>query len=111
MAELGVLEPGTVIKPIVDHEGVKLLAERLYGISVLELTELNGYDDKNYKIVEDPNMKNPLITNHSPHGYVLKILNSMDSKDVAVVEAQNEIMNYLSKCLISSMLIWVSAFI
>lgn len=46
------LEPGKVIKPIIDHEEVKLLVERLYGISVLELTELDGYDDKNYKIIE-----------------------------------------------------------
>ncbi|CAG5006901.1 unnamed protein product [Parnassius apollo] len=90
-----VLEPGTVIKPVIDHEGVKLLVERLYGISVLELTELNGYDDKNYKIVEDPNVKNPLIVNHSPYGYVLKITNSMDSQNLGVVEAQNEIMNFL----------------
>ncbi|XP_026735537.1 hydroxylysine kinase isoform X2 [Trichoplusia ni] len=90
------LEPGAVIKPIIDHEGVKLLVERLYGISVLELTELNGYDDKNYKIIEDPNVKNPLITSHSENGYVLKIMNSMDSQNVGVVEAQNEIMNFLA---------------
>ncbi|KAI8423434.1 hypothetical protein MSG28_012567 [Choristoneura fumiferana] len=91
-----VLEPGKVIKPVISHEEVKLLAERLYGISVLELTELNGYDDKNYKIIEDPNMKNPLITHHSPHGYVLKIMNSMDSQNKGIVEAQNEIMNLLN---------------
>lgn len=97
MSEPTLLQPGTVIRPIIDNEGVKLLVERLYGISVLELVELNGYDDKNYKIVEDPNVKNPLITNHSPHGYVLKIMNSMDSLDVGLVEAQNEIMNFLRK--------------
>lgn len=91
------LEPGQVIRPVIDHEGVKLLAERLFGISVLELTELNGYDDRNYKLSEDPNMKNPLIPNHSEYGYVLKIMNSMDSKDVSVVEAQNEVMNFLRK--------------
>ncbi|KAM3957207.1 hydroxylysine kinase [Aphomia sociella] len=90
------LQPGADIRPVIDHEGVKLLAERLYGISVLELSELNGYDDKNYKITEDPNVKNPLITSHSPHGYVLKIMNSMDSENVSVVEAQNEIMNFLN---------------
>ncbi|XP_049881066.1 hydroxylysine kinase [Pectinophora gossypiella] len=95
MTDSKILEPGKVIRPEIDHEGVKLLAERLYGISVLELTELNGYDDKNYKIIEDPNVKNPLITNHSPNGYVLKIMNSMDSQNVDVVEAQNEIMNFL----------------
>lgn len=90
------LEPGAVIRPTIDQDGVKLLAERLYGISVLELSELNGYDDKNYKIVEDPNVKNPLITSHSEHGYVLKIMNSMDSQNVGVIDAQNEIMNFLA---------------
>lgn len=95
------LEPGKVIRPAIDHEGVKLLAERLYGISVLDLTELNGYDDKNYKITEDPNMKNPLITNHSEHGYVLKIMNSMDSQNLSFVEAQNEIMNFLNSRSVS----------
>lgn len=95
-----VLEPGTIIKPIITHEEVKLLVERLYGISVLELEELNGYDDKNYKIIEDPNVKNPLITNHSTEGYVLKIMNSMDSQNLSVVEAQNEIMNFISEFLL-----------
>ncbi|VVC92693.1 unnamed protein product [Leptidea sinapis] len=76
-----VLEPGADIRPVIDTESVKLLLERLYGISVLELTELNGYDDRNYKVVEDPNVKNPLITNHQPYGYVLKIMNSMDSQN------------------------------
>ncbi|CAG4972392.1 unnamed protein product [Colias eurytheme] len=95
MSDQTVLQPGLNIKPVIDDESVKLLVERLYGMSVLELTELNGYDDKNYKIIEDPNVKNPLITNHCPQGYVLKIMNSMDSKNVSLVEAQNEIMNFL----------------
>ncbi|XP_041972324.1 hydroxylysine kinase [Aricia agestis] len=90
-----ILEPGQIIRANIDHESVKLLAERLYGISVLELTELNGYDDRNFKLIEDPNMKNPLITNHSEHGYVLKILNSIDSQNPGFVEAQNEVMNFL----------------
>lgn len=97
MEKSSILQPGTSIRPVIDNEGVQLLVERLYGICVLEMTPLNGYDDKNYKIMEDPNVKNPLITNHSPHGYVLKIMNSMDSQNLSLVEAQNEIMNYLSK--------------
>ncbi|XP_013168904.1 PREDICTED: hydroxylysine kinase [Papilio xuthus] len=91
------LAPGARIRAEVDEEAVRLLAERLYGISVQELTELPGYDDRNYRLTEDPNVKNPLILRHSPHGYVLKIMNSMDSKNLAVVEAQNELMNFLSR--------------
>lgn len=97
MTDKKILEPGLAIRPKVDPEIVKGLAERLYGISVLELTELDGYDDRNFKIIEDPNVKNPLITHHSPNGYVLKIMNSIDSQDLSVVEAQVEIMNFLSK--------------
>ncbi|KAJ0171650.1 hypothetical protein K1T71_012413 [Dendrolimus kikuchii] len=96
MSETRCLEPGAVIRPQIDHDGVRALAERLYGISVLELTELNGYDDKNYRITEDPNVKNPLITAHCPDGYVLKILNSMDSQNAPYVDAQNELMNFLN---------------
>lgn len=91
-----VLEKGTMVRPEIDDEGVKLLAERLYGISALELTKLNSYDDKNYKIIEDPNVKNPLITTPSEHGYVLKIMNSIDSQQAPVIEAMNEMMNFLS---------------
>lgn len=102
MATSAVLSPGTRIRAEVDEEAVRLLAERLYGISVLELVELPGYDDRNYRLTEDPNVKNPLILRHSPHGYVLKIMNSMDSKNLAVVEAQNELMNFLSQFSISN---------
>ena len=80
-----ILQSGDVIKPEIDDESVKALAERLYGISCLELKEMNGYDDKNYKITEDTNMKNPLITKHCPYGYVLKIMNSMDSEKLSLV--------------------------
>ncbi|XP_077286531.1 hydroxylysine kinase [Arctopsyche grandis] len=91
-----ILQSGEVIKPEIDDESVKALAERLYGISCLELKHLNGYDDKNYKITEDTNMKNPLITKHWPHGYVLKIMNSMDSEKLSSVEAQTETMLFLA---------------
>lgn len=99
-----ILQSGDVIKPEIDDESVKALAERLYGISCLELKEMNGYDDKNYKITEDTNMKNPLITKHCPFGYVLKIMNSMDSEKLSLVEAQTEIMLFLGElpnCLVT----------
>lgn len=43
------------------------------------------------------NVKNPLIVSHCPFGYVLKILNSLDSKMEDVVDAQNQILLYLGK--------------
>lgn len=106
-----ILQSGDVIKPEIDDETVKALAERLYGISCLELKELNGYDDKNYKITEDTNMKNPLITKHCPYGYVLKIMNSMDSEKLSLVEAQTEIMLFLGElpnCFVTVLIIFIS---
>lgn len=41
------------------------------------------------------NVKNPLIVSHSVHGYVLKILNALDSKKEEFVDAQNQLLLYL----------------
>lgn len=92
-----ILQRGEVIKPIVTEDSVRALAERLYGISCLELKELNSYDDKNYHITEDKNMKNPIIPVHCPFGYVLKIINSLDSQKLSFIEAQTEALIFLSK--------------
>lgn len=91
------LEPGSDIKPKVTNELVESLLRRLYGITLAEFKELISYDDRNFLIKEDPNIKNPLIVSHWPHGYVLKILNALDSKKVEFVDAQNQLMLYLSK--------------
>ncbi|XP_065355367.1 hydroxylysine kinase [Calliphora vicina] len=91
------LQPGSDIKPKVTNEIVESLLRRLYGITIGEIKELISYDDRNFLVKEDPNIKNPLIVSHWPHGYVLKILNSLDSKKIEFVDAQNQLMLYLSK--------------
>ncbi|EDW04088.1 hydroxylysine kinase [Drosophila grimshawi] len=93
----GVLQPGSDIKPKIEPENVEPLVRRLYGITVSELKELNAYDDRNYWIQADCNVKNPLIVSHCPHGYVLKILNALDSKKEDFVDAQNQLLLYLAK--------------
>ncbi|XP_060651943.1 LOW QUALITY PROTEIN: hydroxylysine kinase [Drosophila nasuta] len=92
-----VLQPGSDIKPKMRPEDVEPLVRRLYGITVSELKELISYDDRNYLIKEDCNVKNPLIVTHCPLGYVLKILNALDSKKEEFVDAQNQLLLYLSK--------------
>ncbi|XP_030556679.1 hydroxylysine kinase [Drosophila novamexicana] len=92
-----VLQPGSDIKPKMQPEHVEPLVRRLYGITISELKELNAYDDRNYLIQEDCNVKNPLIVSHSVHGYVLKILNALDSKKEEFVDAQNQLLLYLVK--------------
>lgn len=48
-----VLKPGTKIRPQVTEEDAIRLAERLYGISTRDISELMSYDDKNFLIHVD----------------------------------------------------------
>ncbi|XP_055524200.1 hydroxylysine kinase [Wyeomyia smithii] len=89
------LKPGSKIRPIVTEENVRKLAERLYGIIILEMCELDSYDDKNYLIQADRLIKNPILKSINADGYVLKIANSLDSRDEAFFEAQTEVMQRL----------------
>ncbi|XP_050320437.1 hydroxylysine kinase [Bactrocera neohumeralis] len=91
------LQPGSNIKPKVTAENVESLVRRLYGITINEIKELISYDDRNYLIQPDWNIKNPIIATPWPHGYVLKILNALDSKKTDFIDAQNQLMIYLSK--------------
>ncbi|XP_050100233.1 hydroxylysine kinase [Anopheles aquasalis] len=91
------LKPGSAIRPIISEEEVRKLAERLYGIIVLEMCELDSYDDRNFMIQADSYVKNPILKSINAGGYVMKIANSLDSQDESFFEAQNEIMLHLSK--------------
>lgn len=51
--EQNILKPGSKIKPqIIEEEAIRL-AERLYGISTRDISELVSYDDKNFLIHVD----------------------------------------------------------
>ncbi|KAL9927306.1 hydroxylysine kinase isoform 1-T4 [Glossina fuscipes fuscipes] len=95
--ETVILEPGSNIKPKVTNDDVESLLRRLYGVTIGEITELISYDDRNYFVKEDPNVKNPFILTHCTHGYVLKIINSLDSKKVDFIDAQSQLLLYLAK--------------
>lgn len=43
------------------------------------------------------NIKNPIIPNIWPHGYVLKVTNALDSKKVGIFDAQTQLMLFLSQ--------------
>ncbi|XP_053695338.1 hydroxylysine kinase [Sabethes cyaneus] len=89
------LKPGSKIRPIVTDEDVRKLAERLYGIIILEMCELNSYDDKNYLIQADRLIKNPILKTVSTNGYVLKIANSLDSREELFFDGQTQVMQRL----------------
>lgn len=92
------LKPGEIIKPIIDVAECKILVEVLYGLESTSITELNGYDDKNYRVlVHHANVKNDNIKGVCKDGYVLKVMNSLDSKKISFVEAQNDLMLFLCK--------------
>uniref|UniRef100_A0A1B0AUR9 Hydroxylysine kinase n=1 Tax=Glossina palpalis gambiensis TaxID=67801 RepID=A0A1B0AUR9_9MUSC len=65
--ETVILEPGSNIKPKVTNDDVESLLRRLYGVTIGEITELISYDDRNYFVKEDPNVKNPFILTHCTH--------------------------------------------
>lgn len=52
-AEHVILKPGSKIRPQVSEEEAIRLAERLYGISTCDISELISYDDKNFLIHVD----------------------------------------------------------
>jgi hydroxylysine kinase len=45
-----VLQPGVQIKPVLTVNEAKIIAEKVFGIYVESIKELDAYDDKNYYI-------------------------------------------------------------
>lgn len=84
MEEGSTLQPGQLIRPQTTEDQAKDLAHRLYGFTVTSIKELKSYDDKNFfiKVCEDHN--NPHVRTVSTDGYILKVLNSMDSQKTHV---------------------------
>jgi len=72
--------PGQSIRPPLDCAKAVQLVESLYGFRVLDVSQLDSYDDRNFHVrVSADQHLNPHVDQVSPHGYVLKITNSKDS--------------------------------
>lgn len=91
------LKPGTKIRPELNEDDVQNLAQRLYGITIEHKSELAAYDDRNYFITADSRYKNPIITQGCPHGYILKVLNALDSKKIPFIDAQTKLLRFVSE--------------
>ena len=75
------LEPGQQIRPSVSANGAILLIERLYGVKVHAIKELNSYDDRNFLVTLSSTTPESHVTHHGGNDkYTLKILNSLDSQ-------------------------------
>ncbi|XP_030766299.1 hydroxylysine kinase [Sitophilus oryzae] len=72
----------------------------VYGLRVAGIYCLNGYDDKNFHVKVDSTIdsSNTCIDKVSECGYVLKIINSLDSEDERRFEAQTSLLIHLNKC-------------
>lgn len=88
------LQPGLIIRPQMTEKTAIHLVKTLYGLTVRSIKELNSYDDKNYLVQVDAEHTNPHLETLWPHGYVLKVLNSMDSPKQHV-DAEHEMMRIL----------------
>ncbi|XP_069688516.1 hydroxylysine kinase isoform X2 [Periplaneta americana] len=86
------LEPGQDIRPNLSQQMVVAMIERLYGFKNVGIVELNGYDDRNFHVeIEEYDEDSDVW----PHGYVLKVINSLDSQNTSYVDAQTEMALYL----------------
>ncbi|KAJ9579227.1 hypothetical protein L9F63_024664 [Diploptera punctata] len=89
------LEPGMSIRPNLNIESATSLIERLYGFKNFKLIELNGYDDKNFHVqVNDKETECEVW----PHGYVIKVTNSLESQNTSAVDAQTKMALHLGEC-------------
>lgn len=85
-------------RPKIDLNQAKKIVKDVYGLIVTNITELNGYDDLNFHVLVDENVNdNESINNILTDGYVLKIINALDSKYREEYEAQSELLQFLSK--------------
>ncbi|XP_076466921.1 hydroxylysine kinase-like [Babylonia areolata] len=88
-------QPGEVIAPEVPDGSVEKIAEERYGLKVTRCKQLNGYDDKNYLIHVTPTSSNPHLTPVRPEGYVMKVINTLDTRRPSILYAQIEFMRHL----------------
>ncbi|XP_076460336.1 hydroxylysine kinase-like isoform X2 [Babylonia areolata] len=79
-------------RPEMSEDTVRTLVRDLYGLHVLSCRELDSYDDRNFHVRVEAGRPEAVRNAHLgevwPHGYVLKVLNSLDSRRPEVIEAK-----------------------
>lgn len=80
------------IRPILDIKNVNKLVKEYYGFNIVQVVELDGYDDKNYhiEVKQDDGSR-------SRDSYVFKVINTLDSAQPDIFEAQTCLLNHLGK--------------
>ena len=88
MAENKLLEPGQKLKPSIKSDEVIQIIVDLYQIQVVEISELNSYDDRNFFIKSNDGKK-----------YVFKISNYLDSSCPGLIGEFLDIKVTTNQCL------------
>ena len=89
------LSPGEVIRPSLSLQQAGCLLTNLYGFTPKTVKEFNSYDDRNfYFTVAETVEENPEIW---PDGYILKVTNRQDSRNLLFSDAQNKMILHMSE--------------
>ncbi|XP_078286015.1 hydroxylysine kinase-like [Rhinoraja longicauda] len=86
-------EKVAVIRPSLSEAQVVVLVGRLYGLKVSKVHPLPSYMDQNFHIIVWETQEGG---DHG-EGYILKVLNTADSQNADLVEAQTRIMMFLNQ--------------
>ncbi|KAL4231267.1 hypothetical protein ACF0H5_008847 [Mactra antiquata] len=81
-------DPNEELKPRVSITRVPEIVNRLYGLKVTETKELPSYDDLNFFVRVSGKWENTNIKSVVDTGYVLKVLNSLQSVQTEYIDAQ-----------------------
>lgn len=84
MAE-GILKPGKRIKPFLELDAAKKLVEKLYDVKIKKISELDSYDDRNYKV------ETVVAYKEFGNQFVFKITNTLDSSIPGLIESINQV--------------------
>lgn len=88
-------DPEVDIKPRVSGDQVPDLILRLYGLTASDIKTFPSYDDLNFYFKTQEPWDNPHISALNPHGYVLKVLNSLQSEAPEIIDAQDAFTSHL----------------
>ncbi|XP_046365177.2 hydroxylysine kinase-like [Haliotis rufescens] len=86
-------KPGRAKRPSLTESFIGTILSKHYGLRMFSCQELNSYDDFNFRVKAESNGTNENLKEVSCHGFVFKVLNSLDSLNTGVTEAQHEMMS------------------
>ncbi|XP_038640269.1 hydroxylysine kinase-like [Scyliorhinus canicula] len=83
----------TVEKPTLNEDQVVELVKRLYGLRVSSVQPMPSYIDQNFHVLVSESQE----TGDHSKSYVFKVMNSVDSQDTDLIEAQTRAMMFLNE--------------